>query len=166
MPPCLPFSIIIYVSMVKLSNPGNEVAPSPTLQCSSYWKGSFPVALDYGQPTTFYVYTYPFWLYIMETDMKRKELWPAFETGPSILFPAIITVTLNSLSFSSSCCSSSSSSTRRSNCLVGDPDIGDVFSLIRNASQYIHTYILLLLLLTVEWRHFQLRNWPCAISSL
>ena len=26
-----------------------EVAPSPTPQCSNYWKGSFRVALDYGR---------------------------------------------------------------------------------------------------------------------
>ena len=32
---------------VKWSNPGKGVAPSPTLWCSSYWKGSFWVTLDY-----------------------------------------------------------------------------------------------------------------------
>ena len=32
----------------KLSNPGKGVAPSPTPRCSSYWKGSFWVALNYG----------------------------------------------------------------------------------------------------------------------
>ena len=38
MPPCLSLSIIRYVSRVKWSNPRNGVAPSPTSQCSSYWK--------------------------------------------------------------------------------------------------------------------------------
>ena len=33
------------------SNPGRVVAPSPTPRCSSYWKRSLLVVLDYGQPT-------------------------------------------------------------------------------------------------------------------
>ena len=33
----------------KVSYPGKGVAPSPTPWCSSYWKGSLLVALDYGQ---------------------------------------------------------------------------------------------------------------------
>ena len=41
-------SNIRYVSRVKWSNPGKGVAPFPTPQCSSYWKGSLLVALDYG----------------------------------------------------------------------------------------------------------------------
>ena len=47
--PCLTLSNIRYVSRVKLSNPRKGVAPSPTPQCSSYWKGSLLVALDYGR---------------------------------------------------------------------------------------------------------------------
>ena len=35
----------------KWSNPGKEVAPFPTPWCSSYWKGSFWVALNYGRPS-------------------------------------------------------------------------------------------------------------------
>ena len=46
-PPSLTLSNIRYVSRVKWSNPGKWVAPSPTPQCSSYWKGSLLVALDY-----------------------------------------------------------------------------------------------------------------------
>ena len=38
----------------KWSNPGKDVAPSPTSQCCSYWKGTFCIALDYGQPTYLY----------------------------------------------------------------------------------------------------------------
>ena len=41
-------SNIRYVSRVKWSNPGKGVAPSPTPQCSSNWKGSLLVTLDYG----------------------------------------------------------------------------------------------------------------------
>ena len=45
-PPCLTLSIIRYGSRVKWSNPGNGVTPSPSPQCSSYWKGSLRVTLD------------------------------------------------------------------------------------------------------------------------
>ena len=41
-------SDIRYVSMVKWSNLGKGVAP-PTPRCSSYWKGSLRVALDYSR---------------------------------------------------------------------------------------------------------------------
>ena len=43
------YSNIRYVSTVKWSNPGKGVAPSPTPRCSSYWKGSLQVALDYSR---------------------------------------------------------------------------------------------------------------------
>ena len=49
MPSCLIFSIIRYGSRVKWSNPAKGVAPFPTLLCSSYWKGSLRVTLDYGR---------------------------------------------------------------------------------------------------------------------
>ena len=48
-PPCLTLSIIRYISKVKWSNPGEGVVPSTRPQCSSYWKGSFRVALDYSR---------------------------------------------------------------------------------------------------------------------
>ena len=37
---CCRFIYIKWGSRVKWSNPGNEVATSPTPRCSSYWKGS------------------------------------------------------------------------------------------------------------------------------
>ena len=43
---CLTLSNIRYVSRVKWSNPGKEVAPSHTSRCRSYWKGSLLVALE------------------------------------------------------------------------------------------------------------------------
>ena len=49
MPPCLTPSIIKYGSRVKWCNPGHVVAPSPTPQCSSYWKESLQVILGYGR---------------------------------------------------------------------------------------------------------------------
>ena len=48
-PPCLTLSNIRYVSRVKWSNPGKGVAPSPTSRCSSNWKGSLQVTVDYGR---------------------------------------------------------------------------------------------------------------------
>ena len=54
-PPCLTLSIIRYVSRIKWSNPGKGVAPSSTPRCSSYWKGSLLVALDYGRQLYFFM---------------------------------------------------------------------------------------------------------------
>ena len=54
-PPCLTLSNIRYVSRVKWNTPGKGVAPSPTPRCSSYWKGSLLVTLDYGRQ--FYLLT-------------------------------------------------------------------------------------------------------------
>ena len=48
-PTCLTLSNIRYVSRVKLSNTGKGVAPSRTPRCSSYWKESLLVALNYGR---------------------------------------------------------------------------------------------------------------------
>ena len=56
-PPCLTLSNIRYVSRVKWSNPGKGVAPSPTPWCSSYWKGSLLVTLDYGRQLYFTFYS-------------------------------------------------------------------------------------------------------------
>ena len=57
MPPCLTLSIKRYESRIKWSNQGKGVAPSPTRRCSSYWKGSLLVALDYGRQLFTYSYT-------------------------------------------------------------------------------------------------------------
>ena len=46
-PLCLTLSIMRYISRVKWSNPREGVAPSPTPWCSSYWKGSLRITLDY-----------------------------------------------------------------------------------------------------------------------
>ena len=48
-PPGLTLSIIRYVSRVKWNNLGKGVAPSPTTCCSSYWKRSLRVTLDYSR---------------------------------------------------------------------------------------------------------------------
>ena len=55
-PPCLALSNIRYVSRVKWSNPRKGVAPSPTPQCNSSWKGTLLVAFDYSrQLYNFYI---------------------------------------------------------------------------------------------------------------
>ena len=59
MPPCLTLSIIRYGSRVKWSNPRKGVAPSLTLRCSSYQKGSLQVILDCGHQ--FYLLYLSFW---------------------------------------------------------------------------------------------------------
>ena len=46
-PPCLILSYMRYVLRVKWSNPERGVALSPTPRCSSYWKESLLVVLDY-----------------------------------------------------------------------------------------------------------------------
>ena len=56
-PTCLTLRIIIYVSKVKWSNPRKGVAPSPTPQYSSYWKGSLQVTLNYRRIFTFTILT-------------------------------------------------------------------------------------------------------------
>ena len=53
--PCLRLGIIRYVSRIKWSNPGKGVTPSPTPQCSSYWKGSLQVALSCSHHLYFYL---------------------------------------------------------------------------------------------------------------
>ena len=47
-PPWLTHSNIRYASRVKWSNPGKGAVLSPTPRCSSYWKGSLLVTIDYG----------------------------------------------------------------------------------------------------------------------
>ena len=56
--PCLTLSIIRYETRVKWSNPKNGVAPSRTPRCSSYWKGSLRVTLDYSLQLYLYIYIY------------------------------------------------------------------------------------------------------------
>ena len=57
-PSCLTLSNIRYVPGVKWSNQGKGVAPSPTPRCSSFWKGSLLVALDYGRQLYLLYYHY------------------------------------------------------------------------------------------------------------
>ena len=54
----LTHSNIRYVPRVKWSNPGKGVTPFPTPRCSSYWKGSLLVTLDYGRQLYLLSYTW------------------------------------------------------------------------------------------------------------
>ena len=49
-------SIIKYGLRAKWNNPGKGVVSFPTSRCSSYWKGSLRVTLDYGRQLYFYLY--------------------------------------------------------------------------------------------------------------
>ena len=69
-------SFIRYVSRVKWSNPGKGVAPSPTLRCSSYWKGGLLVALDYRrQLHFFYLKNREYELHLPESH-NYQEIFP------------------------------------------------------------------------------------------
>ena len=57
---------------LKRSNQGNGVAPSPTPWCSSYWKESLQVTLDYGHQLYFlYIYIY---IYIYNIVIHRQTV--------------------------------------------------------------------------------------------
>ena len=78
MPPCLMLSNIRYISRVKLSNAGKGVVPSPTPRCSSYWKGSLLVALDYGCQLYFYLLIY--YCHFVYADSTNYELKICFKS--------------------------------------------------------------------------------------
>ena len=71
MPPCLTLSNIRYGSRLNWSNPEKGVANFPTPQCSSYWKGSLRVTLDYGHQLSL-LFLSPY-----ETPVTRlkKSVW-------------------------------------------------------------------------------------------
>ena len=88
-PPFLTLSNIRYISRVKWSNPGKGVAPSPTPRCSSYWKGSLLVTLNYGrQLYLLYIYIYIYiykWVCVcvcmrfFNPASGEAHHWPNFE---------------------------------------------------------------------------------------
>ena len=83
-PPCLTLSIIRYASRVKWNNPGKGVAPSPTPWCSSYWKESLLVALNYftllykmGILESFSLFSTTVWLHHLDASemIGEKAKW-------------------------------------------------------------------------------------------
>ena len=85
-PPCLTLSNIRYVSRVKWSNPGKGVAPSPTPRCSSYWKGSLLVALDYGLLLYFYFLRALIWIKDSKIIFNRTSSDPVGKTQLKTMF--------------------------------------------------------------------------------
>ena len=65
---CLTRSIIRYGSRVKWSNTGDGEVPFPTPWCSSYWKGSLRVTLDYSKAQCVK------WLWFNGTSLNFKFL--------------------------------------------------------------------------------------------
>ena len=88
MPPCLTLSIIWQWSRVKWSNPWKGVAPSLIYRCSSYWKGSLRVTLDYDHQlyNNTYIYIY---ICVCVCGMKLLNMFEesiSWETLKYILF--------------------------------------------------------------------------------
>ena len=65
MPPCLTLSIIKYVSRVKEQS-RKWKSPSPIFRCSSYWKGSLQVTLDYCRQL---------YLFLSDTNNLYTTVW-------------------------------------------------------------------------------------------
>ena len=82
---------IRYVSRVKWSNPGKGVAPSPIRWCSSYWKGSFLIALDYGRQLYLLILLCNilcanFWIVVSSNTTFRSLNSPAFFKSPLLIW--------------------------------------------------------------------------------
>ena len=68
----------------KMEQSRNGVAPSPTPQCSSYWKGSLQVTFDYGHQLHFFLFNNLFSIFssaifkaiygIHLTTLRKKSL--------------------------------------------------------------------------------------------
>ena len=72
---------IRYVSRVKCSNPGKGVAPSPIPLCSSYWKGSLLITLNYGcQLLLTYFVIYWFQYIIIKSQFPQSPVYRAYNT--------------------------------------------------------------------------------------
>ena len=95
-PPCLTLSNIRYVLRVKCSSPEKRVSPSPTPWCSSYWKGSLLVALDYGRQLILFIPTLKlayqkyihfkskYMSYIRGSFIKQGEFAPELLIGSTV----------------------------------------------------------------------------------
>ena len=100
-PPCLTLSIITYISRVKWSNPGEEAAPSPTAQCSSYWKGCLWVTFKYSRQLYFAyeVFSYLKWLWTLLSYWILKhsyynKIWSVYLIGFTLLYFKIAVIPL------------------------------------------------------------------------
>ena len=94
--PCLTLSIIKVWIRAKWSNPGKRVAPSPTSWCSSYWKGSLQITLDYDRQLLLYVFIIIIILLIWE--FFQQAFADVFSTGVSdAKFPQVFRTLLRIL---------------------------------------------------------------------
>ena len=78
LPPCLTLCIIRYVSRVKCRNSGEGVAPSATPWCSSYWKRSLRVTIDYSLLLYLYIYIYIYiyiYMHVLQKDLLNKPIF-------------------------------------------------------------------------------------------
>ena len=82
--PYLKLSDIRYVSRVKWNNPEKGVAPSPTPRCSSYWKGSFLVNLNWRE-TILQLFT----LYLKLSKLTHEILHYSFWSDSTICWENI-----------------------------------------------------------------------------
>ena len=83
-----------YKVRVKWRNPGKGVAPFPTLWCSSYWKGSLRVTLDYGHQLYLllvfkYSYTYNLNAYCRGWQTCFKDQGGGFSSIKKTVFTAL-----------------------------------------------------------------------------
>ena len=69
--PCLTLSIIRYVSRVKWNNLGEGVASYPTPRCSSYWKGSLRVTLDFSCQLYLHIFKH---IYLIQREKLNWNL--------------------------------------------------------------------------------------------
>ena len=69
-PPCLTLSIIRYLSRVMWGYSEKRVVPSRISRCSSNWKRSHRIVLDYGYQLYLYIYIY-IYIYIMVLSVRQ-----------------------------------------------------------------------------------------------
>ena len=93
-PPCLTLSIIKYGSRVKWSNPGKGVAPSHTLWCNSYRKGSLRITLDYGHQLYFLLIVVTYQSQLAQSLLSCSTAFLILKQGqgtyPSFHFPSYL----------------------------------------------------------------------------
>ena len=79
------------LSRVKRRNPKKGVEPSPTPRNSSYWKGSFRVALNYGRQLYFYPKIRPSQVPTLQAKEDQGAMaikwYSAFPEAPALLNP-------------------------------------------------------------------------------
>ena len=92
---------IRHISRVEWSNPGKGVAPSPTPQCSSYWKGNLLVAFNYICQLTSLVLSstkqdqFPFAQILCHLTFSEKGKFPELFQTKTFSLPKICSIFKN-----------------------------------------------------------------------